>query len=280
MNSVSIEVGHFYDEAISQGSASLAERFALIRPLAQVVSKFATDTRTVFLIDDYHNRPDAGPDKVIPTILEAAATAGVDIDYLAREAACTRLASSLLDKLIERGKIIQRDCYAPDTQDYSTDQDLLVPEAQGWLADRTPSGEFGAALAPCRHTDIIPRICPAQADIEIYSQMPKGKGRLWSCPLLATVWQGLRMRVLADSAFDQPYMARDGALDWYELGGKWDNLPPLIQLNPRANPFAAQRTFSILPANFMQVEVAVQRIAAATFPEAANHISYAFLAEI
>jgi hypothetical protein len=38
----------------------------------------------------------------------------------------------------------------------------------------------------------------------------------------------------------------------------WDALPPLLRLTPRAQPFAAYRTFSVLPTRFLPVEHAVR----------------------
>ena len=41
---------------------------------------------------------------------------------------------------------------------------------------------------------------------------------------------------------------------------RWDDLPPLVRLGERADPFAAYRTCSVLPGRFLPVEHAVRVI--------------------
>lgn len=264
MADLSIEVGHFYADTIAQGPEALAERFAAVGHFAAVAAGERSYS-TAFMIDDYHNRSDASPGEIIPAILEGADRAGLRIDYVAREAACLPLATSLLNMLVERvGE--------------------GAPEQQGWMPSRTPGQFFGPRSEICKRLEDNAHLCSTGVDIEIWStEGKKGKQRtLWACPFLASVWQALRLRALHDPAFEHPYVAAEGSVDWSQFGEKWDDLPPLTQLNPTAAPFNARRTFSILPAQFIPVEIAVQSILRSAFPEEQyrKNIGYAFLADI
>ena len=56
----------------------------------------------------------------------------------------------------------------------------------------------------------------------------------------------------------------------------WDDLPPVVRLNPSAPPFCAYRTLSILPARFLHIEHAVRIILeqVAPLPAVIDQISH------
>src|SRR5690606_35636054 len=91
-------------------------------------------------------------------------------------------------------------------------------------------------------------------DVELWDE--RAGARTWSCAYLAAVWQLLRLGLLR----------RDGApvtvpRPWPEvLPQAWDLLPAVVQVNPRAAPFTAYRTFSVLPVGFLSTEHAVRTI--------------------
>jgi hypothetical protein len=80
--------------------------------------------------------------------------------------------------------------------------------------------------------------------------------RRWSCAFLAAVWQLLRLGLLRSNgarvAVPQPQPG--------DLPDRWDQLPAVMQLRPRAAPFSAYRSLSILPGRFHTNEHAVRTI--------------------
>ena len=80
---------------------------------------------------------------------------------------------------------------------------------------------------------------------------------MWSCPFLAAVWQlqrlGLIRHLGEPVAEPQPMSVADVPADW-------ERMPAVVQLNPKATPFRAYRTFSALAARFLPVELAVRTI--------------------
>ena len=80
--------------------------------------------------------------------------------------------------------------------------------------------------------------------------------RIWSCSFLASVWQLIRLGLLRHQGevAVRPYRL-DGPVP-----GDWDELPAIMQINPKAAPFSAYRTMSVLQPRFLSVELAVRTI--------------------
>lgn len=236
---LSIEPGHFYAAAFAEGTDALAQRFRHVRYYAEAVSGPADNA--AFMFDDYHNRPDSKvrPRDIVEQILEASNKAGLEINYVAREAACTRMSEHVLGILRGTG-------YIRET------------EKQGFLLD-DQDGRLGQSVGPAMSEPPVPvRQRPRGhtfIDIEVYDR-PTKKTVSWACPYLAAIWQALRLGVLHDEAFDNPVRVGETIPDW----NTWEDMPPLIQLTPDAKPFVASRTFSILPTDFLHVEGAVDKI--------------------
>src|SRR5690606_33908279 len=89
-------------------------------------------------------------------------------------------------------------------------------------------------------------------DIELWDG--EGPGQTFSCAFLAAVWQLLRLGLLRN---DGRPVLRPRLWDGGGFPQDWDDLPPLLQLNPAAPPFAAYRTCSLLPSRYLPVEHAV-----------------------
>ncbi|MGA5343212.1 SCO2522 family protein [Streptomyces griseoincarnatus] len=255
---LSLELGHLYMEDFEAGPEHLRRHFARVRPWAEAARAFAADRAggrrarisTCFLIDDYFTRF-ASPAEVVPMLLTEAERAGLAVDYLARESACavsgkTPVAEAVAARIVEE----------PPSGSHGN----RPPAAQtGWLANgvRSPAVRApqamrrAAAWEPPRET--AARRHSVFLDVELWNETPDGE-RLWSCPFLAAVWQLARLGLLrhqGEPVFDpQPHT---GAFP-----DDWDDLPPLVRLSARADPFAAYRTCSVLPSRFLPVEHAVR----------------------
>ena len=92
-------------------------------------------------------------------------------------------------------------------------------------------------------------------DVELWDE--EDGHRTWSCPMLAAVWQLLRLGLLRDQG--RPVSTPQ---DWTDplFPDSWDDLPPVTRLNPRATAFAAYTTLSVLSPRFLPVELAVRTI--------------------
>jgi hypothetical protein len=139
------------------------------------------------------------------------------------------------------------------------------PAAQtGWLCNgrRSPAVARASAMevqgwqppvqnAARRHSIFV--------DVELWDG--EGPARTWSCPLLAAVWQALRLGLLRHDG--EPLVeAADRPAAWPQT---WDELPAILRLNGAAAPFAAYGTLSILPSRFLPVEIAVRTILGQTW---------------
>jgi|GEM_PF-1775241 len=251
MSRLSIEAGHFY-AADFREPGNLTRLFKVVRHhMASAVKSHALayDSGSVsasFMFDDYHNRPrekGAQPREIMARILGEAATAGVRIDYLAREAACTKVASTILETIIN--------------------SDVSKPYVQGSTSLEHPSGIWllnqiisNPPAAPAMKPLEAPRpptdglfVCA-----EVYNSSRK---KPFACALLAAAWQALRLGIVTDPDFAQPQLIDVNNLpDWQN----WDSMPALIQVNPDASPFTADHALSILPTRFLQTEVVVAQI--------------------
>ncbi|WP_320776887.1 SCO2522 family protein [Streptomyces sp. CRN 30] len=261
LSHLSLELGHVYMEDFEAGPARLREHFARVRPWAEAaraVAAAATGGRrprisTCFLIDDYFARF-SSPARIVPLIRDEAERAGLAVDYVARESGC-----AVTGKVPVADAVAARIVESPPPGSYG----LRPPAAQtGWLAngERSPVARApqamkrAAAWEPPKET--AARNHSVFLDVELWSEDADGR-RLWSCPFLAAVWQLARLGLLrneGEPVFTAQPHTDDGFPD------DWDELPSLIRLNPKADPFAAYRTASVVPNRFLPVEHSVRVI--------------------
>ncbi|WP_112470873.1 SCO2522 family protein [Streptomyces triticisoli] len=262
LSHLSLELGHLYMEDFEAGPQRLREHFAQVRPWAEAARAAAAAARpggrrprisTCFLIDDYFTRF-SSPAELVPLLLAEADRAGLTIDYLARESGCAVTGKVPLAQAVA-GRIVE----SPPPGSYGN----RPPAAQtGWLANgerspvaRAPQAmKTAAAWQPPKET--AARRHSVFLDVELWSDDPDGH-RTFSCPFLAAVWQLARLGLLRNEGepvfVPQPHTASGFPEDW-------DELPALVRLNPRADPFAAYRTCSVMPNRFLPVEHAVRVI--------------------
>ncbi|MFE1424442.1 SCO2522 family protein [Streptomyces fungicidicus] len=260
LSHLSLELGHLYMEDFEAGPEHLRRHFARVRPWAEAARATAAAgaggkrprISTCFLIDDYFTRF-AGPAEVVPLLLDEADRAGLVVDYLARESGCAVAGKVPVAEAVA-GRIVEE----PPPGSYG----LRPPAARtGWLANgergpgaRAPQAMKKAVWQPPKET--AARRHSVFLDVELWDDGPDGH-RTWSCPFLAAVWQLARLGLLRNEgeAVLVPQPHTGGAFP-----EDWDELPPLVRLNPRADPFAAYRTCSVLPSRFLPVEHAVRVI--------------------
>jgi hypothetical protein len=257
---VSVEIGHLYMEDLSAGPAAVRRTFAAAAPWVRTAQtpqavgceKKSVRVSTCFLIDDYFSRFST-PASVIPMVLAAAEQEGVTIDYLARESACAG-ANGMNPAELTLGSLVTEP--VPGT----TGGRPPLTET-GWLTNgqRSPSTSRGEAMA--KRAPWQPPLESARrrhsifVDVELWDDHD-GR-RTWSCPMLAAVWQLIRLGLLRDQG--RPVVTPQ---DWADRGfpNDWDDLPAVIRLNPKAVAFAAYTTLSLLSPRFLPVELAVRTI--------------------
>jgi len=261
LSHLSVEVGHLYMEDLVAGPERLQALFEQVAPWARAATA-AVQVRagrprvsTCFLVDDYFAELDS-PAQIVPEILAAAQRAGVVIHYLVREAACARAvgrngqvspAELLISSLVEEPE--------PGTTGWR-------PPAvkSGWLSNgrRSP-----AALEALAAMDVREWAAPVQnaarrhsifVDVQLWDD--DGPERTWSCPLLAAAWQLLRLGLLRQ--YGQPAVEPvDQPETWPP---QWSQLPAITRMDPKAPPFAAYASLSVLSPRFLPVELAVRTI--------------------
>ncbi|MEU4691154.1 SCO2522 family protein [Actinoplanes sp. NPDC023714] len=257
LSHLSIELGHLYMEDFEGGVEQLRRHFGEVRPWVSAARERLTGMlppgrppriSTCFLIDDYFTEFST-PDKVIAQLVEAAGDHGLTIDYVAREAGCARAgdvrpAELVLDRLVADPP--------PDT-----DGVWPPPQEIGWLTngDRPPGSSAAPAMSraqgwrpPTQNAKNRHSIFLA---VEIFSEEPGG--RQWSCPYLASVWQLMRLGMLRCDG--RPVAPPEPAGD--RLPSSWQEMPAVLRLNPKAQPFSAYRTLSMLARRFQSIEAAV-----------------------
>lgn len=261
LSHVSVELGHLYMEDLEAGPARLRALFAEAAPWARAageavaVAKGRPRVSTCFLVDDYFSDL-RGPDDVVPELLDAAQAAGLSVDYLARESSCARLHGPA--GTVSPAELVVS-CLVPEPAP-GTNGGRPPAIESGWLSNgqRSPSTTGTAAMevppewappvqnAARRHSIFV--------DVELWDD--NGNQRTWSCPLLAATWQLLRLGLLRYRG--EPVVEpADPPATWPST---WAELPAVMRLNPRAAPFAAYTTTSILSPRFLPVEVAVRTI--------------------
>jgi hypothetical protein len=258
LSHLSLELGHLYMEDLEGGPERLRRHFERVRPWADAARADATARTggkrprisTCFLVDDYFSRF-SSPAELLPLVLAEAERAGLEIDYLARESAC-----AVADKVPLAQAVAGRLVESPPPGSHGARPPVSL---SGWLANgqRSP-----AARAPQAMRKAAPWQPPAETaarrhsvfvDVELWDG--KDDDRTWSCPFLAAVWQLARLGLLRNAG--EPVLTPRGANPG-DFPREWDELPPLLRLNPSAAPFSAYRTCSVLPARFLPVEHAVR----------------------
>jgi hypothetical protein len=258
---LSLELGHLYMDDFAQGPAALDGHFRRVRPWVEAAHRSRTSdtgtgkTRisTCFLIDDYFTRFES-PATVIPALTTAAAANGLTIDYVVRESACAVAGEMELAELVVGHLVTDPVPGTTGTRPPAFETGWLCNGARGPavsgnsqamrpLAGWQPPRENGRN----RHSIFL--------DVELWDEVD-GRRR-WSCPLLAAVWQLLRLGLLRHRGRPvvQAEMIKDGGFP-----EDWDDLPPLTKINAKAQPFAGYRTLSVLAPRFLPVEHAVTTI--------------------
>jgi hypothetical protein len=258
LSHLSLELGHLYMEDLEGGPERLRRHFERVRPWADAARADATARTggkrprisTCFLVDDYFSRF-SSPAELLPLVLAEAERAGLEVDYLARESAC-----AVADKVPLAQAVAGRLVESPPPGSHGARPPVSL---SGWLANgqRSP-----AARAPQAMRKAAPWQPPAETaarrhsvfvDVELWDG--KDDDRTWSCPFLAAVWQLARLGLLRNAG--EPVLTPRDANPG-DFPREWDELPPLLRLNPSAAPFSAYRTCSVLPARFLPVEHAVR----------------------
>jgi hypothetical protein len=247
---LSIEVGHFYARTIAKGPERMTEYFQEIsfcvdagiqmhRIQQASEQNVPIDNSALpvvslsFMYDDCNiekgrRRP---PAEHIELILGAAAGAGIQIDYIAREGAYIPAADHMIRQL---------------GQSPEEEQSLLTEHRRQWNRPGIPPNS-GAIFM----------------DVELIENLPqyeKDAGD-WACPTLSSMWQLHRLGrlgMLTGFEMPSPVPLDDNLHTWND----WAEVPAVLQCNPNATPFTAQRTISILPSEFLHVEAAVRVIIA------------------
>jgi hypothetical protein len=251
---VSIELGHLYMEDFVAGADRIRAQFRSVAPWAETVRTTIPHRRprvsTCFLIDDYFSRF-SSPAELLPMVIDAAAEAGVTIDYLARESGCARnddgqkLAELVEDRLVSEPVPGANGARPPVVE-------------TGWLCNgrRSPTTDTAAMAAPVQWRPPVQNAARRHSifvDVELWDE---DGTRTWSCPYLAAVWQLLRLGALRE--YGRPVA---NPVRWQEdFPQDWESLPSIIQLSDSPAPFSAYRTVSILSARFLPIEVAVRTI--------------------
>jgi hypothetical protein len=259
LSHVSVELGHLYMEDLAGGFAAVRKTFAAVAPWVKAArepkaigcDKASVRVSTCFLIDDYFARF-SSPAEVIPMVVSAAADEGLRIDYLARESACAQSGESRLADLT-LGRLVTEP--VPGT----TGSRPPLTET-GWLTNGQRSPDSSRAEAMAKRDPWQPPVESARrrhsifVDVELWDE--RDGERTWSCPMLAAVWQLVRLGLLRENG--RPVlMPQDWTGEWPE---SWDELPAITRLHRDAPAFAAYTTLSALSPRFLPVELAVRTI--------------------
>lgn len=271
LSHLSVEVGHFYMEDMVNGVDLIRAQFRqvaihlaeLIRSLSVEPGMARPRVSTCFLVDDYF-RDDTRPADIIGKVTGIAAECGVTIDYLAREGGCVAADGTSLAE-ITAGMLLSE----PPAGTTGSRPPL---HETGWLcngersADVDAEGDQAMRLRKWQPpVEFGKRNHSIFVDIELWKDIREQGAdgiatirRLWSCPFLASVWQLIRLGLLRSDG--EPVAVAQPWPKGAEWPSRWGDLPAVIQLNPRAAPFAAYWTASILPRSYLAIEHAVDVI--------------------
>ncbi len=189
---------------------------------------------------------------MIPQLIEAAGKHGLTIDYVARESACADTDGVALAELVASRLVTDPTPGTTGTRPPATEVGWLCNGARSPGSAPAQAMEFSSGWAPPRenarnrHSIFV--------DVQLWDEDADGT-RTWSCPFLAAVWQLLRLGVLRNQgkAITTPRLLTT-------FPAEWGDLPAVSQLNERARPFTAFRTFSVLAPRFLGIEHAVRTI--------------------
>lgn len=275
LSHLSVELGHFYSPDLRQNEDFFFDHFRRIgvwlaaarAACAAVTPRGSTRISTCVLIDDYFGRPDPPP-VLIPKLVSAARKASLEIDYLVRESggvhsvAATEVDPAEPTATAPAGLSLAELVEARLVEDPPPDTTAARPPVgqTGWLCNgqRSPATETHEAMKrptawrpPTENAAVNHSIF---ADIELWRD--DGEHRLWSCAMLAAVWQLLRLGVLRDNGRQvaPPHPLPD------DLPDSWRSLPMVLQVNDHAAPFSAYRAMTICAPLFLPVENAVRTI--------------------
>jgi hypothetical protein len=250
LSHLSIEVGHVDPQSLWRGPEHLKHHLQRVTPwlgparTAYVNADSGARTSTCFLVDDY-TAPIPPPSEVIPKLLEAAGQCGIGIDYLVRESAYAGRDARSLARHIENG--------TAHGDSRPAGEPGLSVATSGWLSDgeRRPSSLTAGGPVVVDSKQIEPSDSIFM-DIRLWPGNSSGQG--WSCSFLAAAWQLSRLGLV--DVTGRPY-----GMPWEKSSlSRWDELPPVIQLNQDAAPFHAYRTVSILESQYLPIEAAVRVI--------------------
>ncbi|WP_051815414.1 SCO2522 family protein, partial [Glycomyces tenuis] len=199
MSHLSIEVGHLYaDDLAARPDAlrsEMASAAAWVHGTTEALQKRLGGRRprvsTCYLVDDYFHADLPSPEKLITTLSEAADEAGLRIDYLARESGCARMDGLDLAALVA-GRIV----FEPPP---GADGARPPVSRSGWLCNGVPTPQRPRVAMSEPDTWRPPSQNSAREhsiflDVELWNDTDHG--RRWSCPMLAAVWQLIRLGVL------------------------------------------------------------------------------------
>lgn len=275
MSHLSIEVGHLYADEFAARPDALREEMAAAaswvhgttETLKRRLGGRTPRVSTCYLIDDYFHDDLPAPEKLIATITEAASDAGLRIDYLGRESGCAEMDGLELAALVA-GRIV----FEPPP---GTTGVRPPVSKSGWLCNGIPSPPPNRVAMSQPDQWQPPSQNSAREhsiflDVELWNEVAGGKR--WSCPMLAAVWQLVRLGVLRDQGkrIGIPEPIEKVVPSEYghtpqsgpdpRFPDRWSAMPPILQLNPEAFPFPAYRTVSVMSNSFMEVEHAVRVI--------------------
>jgi hypothetical protein len=273
LSHLSIEVGHFTLKAVAEDPETVRAEFRRIVPLVAAFTEsariqFGDDARisTCYLIDDYF-MADTDPARILPQLLDAAESTGLVIDYLARESSCAQ--TSVFVDGVPRGEPIPvADMVAARIVPEPAPQDTggRPPTAEsGWLCNGRRSSLAEPTQAMRERIYVPPRAFSAREhsifiDVELWSkpELDGGPATRWSCAFLAAIWHLLRLGMLRHNgqAVAVPEL-RAPDTPWPH---RWADVPPVVQLTPEPEPFAAYQTLSMLPKRYIEIEHAVRVI--------------------
>jgi hypothetical protein len=242
-------------EDFGRGKKYLQDHFRHVKPWADLARQELAANAPgqnprvsfCFMIDEYFTEdPGLSPHDAVERLCDAAMDADLPLDYIGRESGCARAGTIPLAELVQERLV-------PDPIPGANG---FRPEVKqtGWLCNGQRSPE--AASEALREVQWEPPVEAGARNHSIFLDVElRGRGK-WSCSFLAAIWQLLRLGLLRDNG--KPVVTPQ---TWSrELPNRWDQLPPVVQVNPDATFFAAYRTMSILDSDFLPIESAVRMI--------------------